>query len=65
MLYDDAPAVSYEEYLPLFIEQFGRRPEDVFERFDRVASASASIAQVHRATLKTGEEVAVHFHLRV
>lgn len=33
--------------------------EDVFESFDPVPLGSASIAQVHRATLKGGKEVAV------
>ena len=37
-----------------------RRPlEDVFESFDETALASASIAQVHAARLKTGEQVVV------
>lgn len=34
--------------------------EDVFSEFDKEAIAAASLAQVHRARLKsTGEEVAV------
>lgn len=33
--------------------------EDVFAEFDPLPVASASIGQVHRATLKTGEKVAV------
>jgi ubiquinone biosynthesis protein len=33
--------------------------EDIFAEFDPVPVASASIGQVHRATLKTGEKVAV------
>ncbi|MBF0293471.1 MAG: AarF/ABC1/UbiB kinase family protein [Nitrospinae bacterium] len=33
--------------------------EDVFEEFEPFPVASASIGQVHRATLKTGEKVAV------
>jgi ubiquinone biosynthesis protein len=37
----------------------GRRIEDVFESFERDPVASASIAQVHLATLKDGREVAV------
>jgi ubiquinone biosynthesis protein len=37
----------------------GVRIEDVFATFEREASASASIAQVHFATLKDGREVAV------
>jgi len=39
--------------------QLGRRLEEVFTRFDPTPLASASIAQVHRATLTDGREVAV------
>jgi ubiquinone biosynthesis protein len=43
-----------------FVEQaFGRRVEQVFETFDDVPVASASIAQVHFATLPGGRQVAV------
>lgn len=38
---------------------FGRPIDAVFEHFDDVPVASASIAQVHFATLKSGREVAV------
>src|SRR6185295_6191270 len=34
-------------------------PEDIFESFEKKAFAAASLGQVHRARLKTGEEVAV------
>ncbi|HVF31451.1 MAG TPA: AarF/UbiB family protein [Acidimicrobiales bacterium] len=37
----------------------GRTLEEVFERFDRTPLAAASIAQVHSATLRTGEDVVV------
>ena len=37
----------------------GRRIDDVYETFDRTPIASASIAQVHFATLKDGRQVAV------
>ncbi len=40
-------------------EELGRPIEDVFSRFEREALASASIAQVHVATLHSGEEVVV------
>lgn len=40
-------------------EELGRPATEVFARFDEAACASASIAQVHRARLHTGEEVAV------
>jgi len=37
----------------------GRTIEEVFERFDEAPLASASIAQVHSARLRTGEDVVV------
>lgn len=35
------------------------QPEDLFETFDTEPLGTASLAQVHRATLKNGQEVAV------
>lgn len=35
------------------------QPLELFESFDPEPLGTASLAQVHRATLKTGEEVAV------
>lgn len=58
-LFDEAPQVPWSEVRKLFIEEFGRDPDDVFEHIEHRAAASASIAQVHRATLKSGEEVAI------
>lgn len=54
-LYDDAPQVPLSEVLKVFESQFHRPPsgpDGVFEFFDPVAVASASIAQVHKAKLK-------------
>ena len=35
------------------------KPEDIFERVEDVPIGCASLAQVHRGTLKTGEDVAI------
>ncbi len=40
-------------------EELGRAPEVLFAAFDDVPLATASIAQVHAATLRTGEAVVV------
>ena len=39
--------------------EFGEKPDTLFKEFDRRPLASASLGQVHRAVLHTGEEVAV------
>ena len=43
----------------LFIQELGDPPEKVFATFDPEPIASASIAQVHTATLHSGEDVVV------
>lgn len=59
-LHDRAPAVSFEDVVQVFKEDFGVHPDDLFDDFSREAVASASIAQVHTATIKrSGEKVAV------
>ncbi len=42
-----------------FANELGRPPEEAFAEFDPTAFASASIAQVHRARLRSGEPVVV------
>jgi predicted unusual protein kinase regulating ubiquinone biosynthesis (AarF/ABC1/UbiB family) len=59
-LQDQVPARPYEDIEARLREEFGgRAPDEVFAQFSRVPVASASIGQVHRARLPTGEEVAV------
>jgi ubiquinone biosynthesis protein len=43
----------------VIFEALGQTPEQAFAWFDRTPLAAASIGQVHRARLKTGEEVVV------
>jgi ubiquinone biosynthesis protein len=59
LLRDKVPAEPFDVVRRTVEADLGRRLEDVFERFDRTPVAAASIAQVHAATLKTGEEVVV------
>ena len=58
-LQDRVPPFPGDQALAMVEKAFGRRIDEVFDLFDRVPVASASIAQVHFATLKSGREVAV------
>ncbi len=57
-LLDRVPAFDYAEVERIFREDHGRDPAEIFDSFDQVPFASASIGQVHRATLG-GRELAV------
>lgn len=55
----EAPADPSATMRLLIETELGRNIGEVFETFDDVPMASASIGQVHRATLKTGERVVI------
>ncbi len=59
LLQDRVPPFDSQLAIKLIEEQLGARICDVFSRFDVTPLASASVAQVHAAQLKTGEEVVV------
>ena len=59
MLQNSAPPMDPEASKAVIEEEFGRPVGDVFAEFEEQAVAAASIGQVHRATLHTGESVAV------
>lgn len=65
-LQDDVGPIPWDDVVGVLAESFatpdGRadfRPENLFERFDREPLATASIAQVHRAVTRDGDDVAV------
>ncbi len=58
-LQDNAPLVPFHAVRAVVEEELGGSLESVFATFDEVPLASASIAQVHAATLHDGREVAV------
>jgi predicted unusual protein kinase regulating ubiquinone biosynthesis (AarF/ABC1/UbiB family) len=58
-LHFEAPPMHFALVREVFLDEFGREPEELFASFDRQAFAAASLGQVHRARLKSGEEVAV------
>jgi ubiquinone biosynthesis protein len=59
LLQDRVPAFAGQQAQALVEKAFGRPIADVFAQFDLQPVASASIAQVHFATLLDGREVAV------
>lgn len=58
-LQNDVPPFSGDIALEILHKTFGISAYELFAQFDKQPLASASIAQVHAATLKTGEEVVV------
>ena len=53
------PAEDFDDVRRVVEAELGRPLDDVFVSFDRTPIAAASIAQVHGARLRTGEEVVV------
>ncbi|MBC8019021.1 MAG: ubiquinone biosynthesis protein UbiB [Verrucomicrobia bacterium] len=58
-LQDNVPSFSFEEVLTQITGELGGPVEQFFAEIDPVPLAAASIAQVHRARLKTGEDVVI------
>ncbi|XP_024996178.1 uncharacterized protein LOC112529237 isoform X1 [Cynara cardunculus var. scolymus] len=58
-LQDSLPPRSVEEVCQTIEKQLGQSMDDLFTNFVNVPLATASIAQVHRATLHDGREVVV------
>ncbi len=58
-LHFDAPPMHFSLLREHLRNELGRDPQDLFASFEPRAFAAASLGQVHRATLKSGQEVAV------
>jgi ubiquinone biosynthesis protein len=59
LLQDRVPPASFDEIRAILESELGGSVAERFAEIDEVPLASASIAQVHRAVLISGEEVAV------
>ncbi|RZS44781.1 ubiquinone biosynthesis protein [Herbihabitans rhizosphaerae] len=57
LLQDQVGSVSFDEVEQVLVEELGRPLDEVFEHLDREPIAAASVAQVYRGTLRTGEDV--------
>lgn len=58
-LRDEAPPFLFNEIERIFEEDFHLKLDEVFEWVEKEPLASASVAQVHKAKLFTGEEVVI------
>ncbi|MFA9271306.1 MAG: ABC1 kinase family protein [Baekduiaceae bacterium] len=58
-LRDAAPKVSFKEMRKVIEGEYGEKIDEVFETFDPVPIAAASIGQVYKARLHDGRDVAV------
>lgn len=58
-LQDKVPAFSYEQIENIIEQELGKTVSELFQSFDPIPIAAASLGQVHKATLHSGETVAV------
>jgi predicted unusual protein kinase regulating ubiquinone biosynthesis (AarF/ABC1/UbiB family) len=58
-LQDKVPAFGYEQVESIVVKDFGKPIPELFRNFDPIPIAAASLGQVHRAQLYSGEEVVV------
>ncbi|WP_010228271.1 ABC1 kinase family protein [Gillisia marina] len=58
-LQDDVPPIEYSVVQEIVEEEIGTKISKAFSSFDEEPLASASIGQVHKATLRSGKPVAV------
>lgn len=58
-LQDRVPAFSYEQVEAIVEQELGKQIPELFYSFDPIPLAAASLGQVHKAKLHSGEEVVV------
>lgn len=58
-LQSDVTPFSWQEAQQILTKELGQKPERIFKKIEKKPIAAASLAQVHRAYLKDGTEVAI------
>ncbi len=58
-LQDKVPAFSYEQTKAIIEQELGKSLPELFHSFEQIPIAAASLGQVHKATLHSGEIVAI------
>ncbi|HEY9748855.1 MAG TPA: AarF/ABC1/UbiB kinase family protein [Allocoleopsis sp.] len=58
-LQDRVPAFSYEQVEAIIEQDLGKKVHELYRSFDPIPIAAASLGQVHKAQLHSGEEVVV------
>ncbi len=58
-LQDNVPPFSFDEVEKIFLSETGKKPNELFQKFEEQPIAAASIGQVHRGRLQDGNEVVV------
>ena len=58
-LQDKVPAFKYEQVETIILEDLGKKIDELYHSFEPVPLAAASLGQVHRAQLHSGEDIVV------